>query len=42
MGVERSVMGVETSSSPAAGGTNDPKPTTGTMTAMLLDRYGDT
>jgi hypothetical protein len=35
-------MGVESSSSPAAGGTNDPKPTTGTMTAMLLDRYGDT
>ncbi len=35
-------MRAETSPSPAAGGTNDPGPTTGTMRAIVRDRYGDT
>jgi NADPH:quinone reductase-like Zn-dependent oxidoreductase len=33
-------VGSETSSSPAAGGTNGADPTTGTMRAMVRDRYG--
>jgi NADPH:quinone reductase-like Zn-dependent oxidoreductase len=35
-------MRVEPSSSPAAGGTNDPEPTTGRMRAMVRDKYGET
>ncbi len=35
-------MRIEPSSSPAAGGTNDPEPTAGTMRAMVRDKYGET
>ena len=35
-------MRVETSSSPTAGGTNGPEPITGTIRAIVRDRYGDT
>jgi hypothetical protein len=35
-------MPVETGSSPAAGRTSGPEPTTGTMRAIVRDRYGDT
>jgi D-arabinose 1-dehydrogenase-like Zn-dependent alcohol dehydrogenase len=35
-------MRIEAGSSPTTGGTNGPEPTTGTMRAIVRDRYGDT